>query len=172
MPLRAGIRICGAPTRFLRTSQEQMRTLLRMLSKAKKTSSPWQQHVYYGSYRLEESWHSEKRSNRKRSYFRCWNRERAKHGCPSGPRGYVKAVMCSHSRVRVPLRAFFFPSRTITDKLQQTDDKGKGKASALQVADEEDVMRHHTRLLGAPLHVRCVKRLEARTSVAFYTSRE
>ena len=29
-----------------------------------------------------------------------------KHGCPSGPRGYVKAVMCSHSRVRVPLRAF------------------------------------------------------------------
>ena len=30
------------------------------------------------------------------------------HGCPSGPRGYVKAVMCSHSRVRVPLRAFFF----------------------------------------------------------------
>ena len=30
-----------------------------------------------------------------------------KHGCPSGPRGYVKAVMCSHSRVRVPLRAFF-----------------------------------------------------------------
>ena len=33
-----------------------------------------------------------------------------KHGCPSGPRGYVKAVMCSHSRVRVPLRAFFFSS--------------------------------------------------------------
>ena len=31
-----------------------------------------------------------------------------KHGCPSGPRGYVKAVMCSHSRVRVPLRAFLF----------------------------------------------------------------
>ena len=31
------------------------------------------------------------------------------HGCPSGPRGYVKAVMCSHSRVRVPLRAFSFP---------------------------------------------------------------
>ena len=29
-----------------------------------------------------------------------------KHGCPSGPRGYVKAVMCSHSWVRVPLRAF------------------------------------------------------------------
>ena len=34
-----------------------------------------------------------------------------KHGCPSGPRGYVKAVMCSHSRVRVPLRAFFLFER-------------------------------------------------------------
>ena len=39
---------------------------------------------------------------------------RNKHGCPSGPRGYVKAVMCSHSRVRVPLRAFFYPRGSIS----------------------------------------------------------
>ena len=37
----------------------------------------------------------------------------SEHGCPSGPRGYVKAVMCSHSRVRVPLRAFFLSSKWI-----------------------------------------------------------
>ena len=42
------------------------------------------------------------------------------HGCPSGPRGYVKAVMCSHSRVRVPLRAFFFFEPIVSTK-QQSD---------------------------------------------------
>ena len=42
-----------------------------------------------------------------------------KHGCPSGPRGYVKAVMCSHSRVRVPLRAFFFSTNTPAVRKQE-----------------------------------------------------
>ena len=42
------------------------------------------------------------------SFIRGSVKPETKHGCPSGPRGYVKAVMCSHSRVRVPLRAFLF----------------------------------------------------------------
>ena len=48
-------------------------------------------------------------------------KENNKHGCPSGPRGYVKAVMCSHSRVRVPLRAFFFSC--FTESMTKADSR-------------------------------------------------